>query len=188
MFQGRCRPLSIADCGRGAGDNRRRGARHAERVVGLSWSHEPGIRPRPSHTSRTAHPRTTGAAAHDPGATRTALGPHTPDRGALARPPPSPACGHSASECCRPSRLLRGAGRRACRRGHNAPPTPARLRIPGEFTQPLNWTVPLNVSTLIWNTCRGRRRARSVRQIPPRRVPRPRPARAPVGGRPGRRA
>jgi hypothetical protein len=56
---------------------------------------EPG---RGRRTSRMAHPRTTGAAAHRPGATRTALGPHTPDRGASARPPPSRSCGRAASE------------------------------------------------------------------------------------------
>ena len=79
-------------------------------------------------TSRTAHPRTTGAAVHRLGATRTALAPHTPDRGPSARPPPSRACGRSASERCWPSRLLRRAGRLACRRGPTARPpaeTPA---------------------------------------------------------------
>ena len=68
-------------------------------------------------TSRTAHPRTTGAATQRPGTTRTALGPHTPDRGRSADPPPSRAYGSPASERCRPSQLLRGAGRLACRRG-----------------------------------------------------------------------
>ena len=103
-----------------------------EEAVTDSVSVGPGAtRPESGHrrrTSRTAHPRTTGAAAQRPGATRIALGPHTPDRGRSADPPPSRACGSSASERCRPSRLLREAGRVACRRGPTALPPPETSR------------------------------------------------------------
>jgi hypothetical protein len=59
-----------------------------EEAVTDALSVGPGAtRPESGHgrrTSRTAPPRTTGAAAQRPAATRTARGPHTPDRGASA--------------------------------------------------------------------------------------------------------
>ena len=110
-----------------------------ETVTQNAWSACPGATtPESRHaprTSRTAHPRTTGAVPYHPGATRTALGPHTPDRGPSAHSPPSRACGHAASERCRPFRLLRGVPQADCRRGAISLPSahkPQRKERPGK--------------------------------------------------------
>ena len=113
-------------------------------ITPSAWSACPGATSTESghgrRTSRTAHPRTTGAAAHRPGATRTDLGPHTPDRGLSAPPTPSRADGRSASEPCRPSRLLRGAPRLACRRGAECAPEVRKPQLQEHTGTALSYT------------------------------------------------
>jgi hypothetical protein len=103
-------------------NHRRRGGRH-RRGVGWSRSHAAGIRPRPSHIPHGASQDHWRGSAPSRRHSKCPRPPH-PGQGTLGGPPPSRACGRPASASGRPSRLLRGAGRLACRWGPTAVPPP----------------------------------------------------------------